>query len=175
MVDLSIPNNLNTYYNKIHNIDIYSILKKRNVDISDSVRESLYNFIHDLSNNKSNFYTILHNMHNKYINDEIKIILCIFHNVLFFEINILDIILLFYHMDIHTLKNFIRFFNIQVIKSNKNIILEKPLECIEYRDIHIKKKDILGEINTYSNKNIVHTLLLINFVKKYYFPNLFIL
>jgi hypothetical protein len=41
--------------------------------------------------------------------------------------------------------------------------------------IQIKKKDILGDINTYSNKNLVHTLLLINFVKKYYFPNLFIL
>ena len=76
-------------------------------------------------------------------------------------------------MDIHTLKNFIRFYNIQIIKCNKNDILEKPLECITY-DTSMCKYTILKEINTYSNTDIIHTLLIVNFVKKYYFPNLFI-
>ena len=173
MIDTSIQNNLHTYYNKIHTIDIYSILKKRNIEIPQTIRETLYTCINSLDEHKHNFHTIIHNIHNKYIDDELKLLLCIFKNVLFYEINTLDIIFIFYYMDVHTLKNFIRFYNIQIIKCNKNVILEKPLGCITY-DASMCKYTILKEINTYSNTDIIHTLLIINFVKKYYFSNLFI-
>jgi len=165
---------LDTYHNKIHNINIYSILKKRNIHIPHNLRESLYSSITDIKKN-------IHSLHNNFIDNEIKLLLSIFSHLIPYEINILDVILLFYTMDFHHLKNFIRFYNIQIIKDNTNtnntntnmnntnsIIL--PIDISE----SINKIDILHTLHIYSQKNIIHTLLIINFLKKYYFPNSFI-
>ena len=164
---------LNTYHNKIHNINIYSILKKRNIHIPHTLRESLYTSITDIKKN-------IHTLHNNYIDNEIKLLLSIFSQLISYEINILDVILLFYTMDLHHLKNFIRFYNIQVIKdntnNNNNTNSTNNTNNIALIDISesTNKIDILHTLDIYSHKNIIHSLLIINFLKKYYFPNFFI-
>ena len=164
---------LNTYHNKIHNINIYSILKKRNIHIPHTLRDSLYTSITDIKKN-------IHTLHNNYIDNEIKLLLSIFSQLISYEINILDVILLFYTMDLHHLKNFIRFYNIQVIKdntnNNNNTNSTNNTNNIALIDISesTNKIDILHTLDIYSHKNIIHSLLIINFLKKYYFPNFFI-
>ena len=176
---------LNTYHNKIHNINIYSILKKRNIHIPHTLRESLYTSITDIKKN-------IHTLHNNYIDNEIKLLLSIFSQLISYEINILDVILLFYTMDLHHLKNFIRFYNIQVIKDNNNnnnstnnnntnstntnnntTSTNNNIALIDISE-YTNKIDILHTLDIYSHKNIIHSLLIINFLKKYYFPNFFI-
>jgi hypothetical protein len=174
---------LDTYHNKIHNINIYSILKKRNIHISHNLRESLHTFITDLQNNNIHIKNIHTLQHNNFIDNEIKLLLAIFSQLIPYEINILDVILLFYTMDVHHLKNFIRFYNIQVIKdnttntkTNNNTNANNTNSTILPIDISesTNKIDLLHTLHIYSQKNIIHSLLIINFLKRYYFPNAFI-
>jgi hypothetical protein len=167
---------LNNFYNKIHNLDIYSLIKRKsNVDNNlDKIRNSIYKIIKQI--NKDNIYDVINNLNTEYNNEEIKVLILMFYNLLNYEINILDIILLLYDMEFKTLENFIRYFNIQIIKLENNIndIKNFNLEKIIINN-NKTKLDYLNSINIYSNKNNINTILIINYLKKYCFPNHFIL
>ena len=150
---------LEKYYEKIHELNIYDSWHKRNNKTRNNLlREIIYKIVQTKEV-----------LNNEYIDVEIKILLSMFENILNYEINIIDIIFILYDMDFITLKNFMRYLYIQSIKINEmdpTLLLQNNYsEKIQY----------FNQLQEYCEKDIKNSLMIINTLKKYCFPNKFII